>query len=122
MVKPRSGTVCYVVCEYIQICYNCLILVGSIRLSCQHLALVNNYLPCTIKMLSTSGIRMSYCKSQYNISKPGELHHLQTLICGTEYLLVIILPTNLQFQKRYNSELCKQITQLSMRPKCRGLV
>jgi hypothetical protein len=64
-----------------------LILVGSIRLSCQHLALVYNYLPCTIRTLSTSGISMSYCKSQYNISKPGELHDLQTLICGTEYLL-----------------------------------
>lgn len=61
--------------------------VGSIILSCQDLKLVQNYLPCTFKMLSTSGIHMSYCNSQYNISKPGELHHLQTLICGTKYLL-----------------------------------
>jgi len=38
-------------------------------------------------------------------------------ICWIQFL-----PTNLQFQHRYNSELCKEITQLSMRPKCRGLV
>lgn len=72
--------------------------VGSIRLSCQHLAVVYNYLTCTIKMLSTSGTRMSYCNSQYNISKPGELHDLQTLICGTEYLLGTIF-----YPPTYNS-------------------
>jgi hypothetical protein len=90
-----------------------LILVGPIRLSCQHLALVYNYLPCTIKMLSTSGICMSHCKSQYNISKPGELHDLQTLIRGTEYLLDTIF-----YPLTYNSNIDIILNCANKLPSC----
>jgi len=90
-----------------------LILVGSIRLSRQYLALVYNYLPCTVKMVNTSSFRMSYCNSKYKISKPRELHDTQTLICGTKYLLDTIF-----YPLTYNSNTDIILNCANILPSC----